>query len=262
MRLALLAFYNETRKGMLLIWDYRFSMLTQVLMFGGVFLAITYMIGNGHFVAERMAPILVGYMVWSFASMALNDMSWNLMEETRTGTLEQMYMTPAPTGLIVLGRAFSRLLFAGTMVLILSVGIIAGFGLDLPLRWPALPVLVLTVAGVYGFGFIVAGATLVFKQVGTLAFIIQNSLLFLNGSFFPVDRFPPGLATFAKTLPTTQGIIVLRQVLVDRLALAEVWSDGTLILLVAHSAVFLVGGWTIFKWCENIARRQGSLGQY
>ncbi len=262
MRLALLAFYNETRKGMLLIWDYRFSMFTQVLMFGGVFLAVTFMIGNGKFVPERMAPIMIGYMMWTFASMALNDMSWNLMEETRTGTLEQMYMTPAPTGLIVLGRAFSRLLFAGTMVLLMSILIIAGFKLDLPLRWPALPVLALTVAGVYGFGFMVAGATLVFKQVGTLAFIIQNSLLFLNGSFFPVDRFPAGLATFTKTLPTTQGIIVLRQLLIDRQSLASVWADGSLTLLVLHSALFFIGGWTIFKWCEGIARRQGSLGQY
>lgn len=262
MKTAILAVYNETRKGLLLIWDYKFSMFTQILMFGGVFLAVSFMMGNGRFVPERMATVMVGYMVWTFATMALNDMSWNLMEEAQTGTLEQMYMTMAPTGLIVLGRAFARLIFAGSMVTILSMVFIAVFELPLPLRWPAVPILILTVTGVYGFGFIVAGATLAFKQVGTLAFIIQNSLLFLNGSFYPVDRFPQGLATFAKTLPTTQGIIVLRRVLLDKQSLAAVWTDGSLVWLIVHSVLFLFGGWTIFKWCERTARRRGTLGQY
>ncbi|MBN2306160.1 MAG: ABC transporter permease, partial [Anaerolineae bacterium] len=63
-------------------------------------------------------------------------------------------------------------------------------------------------------------------------------------------------------LPTTQGIIVLRRVLLDGESLADVWTDGALILLAVHSVVLFVVGLLVYATCERIAKRQGSLGQY
>jgi ABC-2 type transport system permease protein len=103
---------------------------------------------------------------------------------------------------------------------------------------------------------------LIFKQVASLSDLIQYALVFLNGALLPVDVFPPWLAFFARLLPTTQGIIVLRQVSIEGLSLAEVWQSGSLILLLIHSAVFLTVGWLVFKWCEQFAKERGLLGQY
>ena len=91
---------------------------------------------------------------------------------------------------------------------------------------------------------------------------MQNALLFLNGAFLPVDRLPVWMEAFARTLPTTQGIIVLRRIVLDGASLAAVWQEGSLIWLVVHSAVYFVVGWFFFKWCEKKAREQGALGQY
>jgi ABC-2 type transport system permease protein len=91
---------------------------------------------------------------------------------------------------------------------------------------------------------------------------VQYFLVFLNGALLPVELFPPWLAFIARLLPTTQGIIVLRQVGLEGMSLAETWQAGTLVWLIVHSAVFFTLGWFIFKWCEKIARQRGLLGQY
>lgn len=257
-----LAIYNETRKGLLLIWDYKFSMLTQIVMFGLIFIGITFMIGGGRLIPEQMPGFMIGYLVWFFASLALNDMSWNLMEETRTGTLEQMYMSPAPTSVVVLGRAVARLMFTTAMVG--SMGLLLITLLDVPLHFNAKSafVFIITLLGLYGYGFAMAGGVLVFKQIGSLAGLLQNLLLFLNGSLLPIDKMPGWLAAVAKTLPTTQGIVVLRKVIIGDESLISVWRDGSLQMLTLQSISYFLLGLILFYWCETIAKRKGTLGQY
>ncbi len=69
-------------------------------------------------------------------------------------------------------------------------------------------------------------------------------------------------AGIAKTLPSTQGIIVLRRVILDGQSLAAVWQDGSLGWLILHSVLYFGGGLLIFRLWEQIAKRRGSLGQY
>ena len=262
LRTITIAFYNETRKGLLLIWDYKISMLAQVAMFGFIFIGLTFMLGDGKLDPTQTTSVLIGYMVWFFASLAINDLSWNLMEEAQTGTLEQMYMSVAPTGLVVLGRAFARFLFSVAMVVLLGGSIILLLRMSLIFSVGTIIPFVLTLIGLYGFGFTIAGIALVFKQVGTLAGLVSNILLFVNGTLLPIDRFPSWLESVVRTLPTTQGIVVLRQVILKGEPLSNLWLNGSLTYLLVHSCIYLITGWLIFKWCERRAKLNGTLGQY
>ena len=152
-------------------------------------------------------------------------------------------MSPLPTGMLMLGRSLASLFVSFFMVGMAAVVLVLLLGISLPITWTALPVFLLTMGGLYGFAFILGGATLVFKQVEALANLMQNALLFLNGALLPVDRLPGWMEAFAKTLPTTQGIIVLRQVLLDGQTLGQVWQEGSLVGLVINSA----GKWYDFR---------------
>jgi ABC-2 type transport system permease protein len=197
---------------------------------------------------------------------AVEHMAFMLSEEARAGTLEQMYMTSAPMGLVMVGRSLGALAVAAVQAAIIGGAIVLPLRLrvvvDPPVVAAAVPVFALTMAGLFGFGFIVAGMTIVFKQIGTLVNMIQNLLLFLSGALLPVDRLPPALAAFATTLPTTQGIAVLREVVFGGRSLADTWADGSLLWLTVHSALYFALGWLIYARCEAIAKRQGTLGQY
>ena len=91
---------------------------------------------------------------------------------------------------------------------------------------------------------------------------MTNVLLFLNGALLPVHHFPGWLETIAVFLPTTQGIIVLRKVVVDGASLIAVWEDGSMVFLAVQSVLYLAVGWALFIVGERVAKRRGTLGQY
>jgi ABC-2 type transport system permease protein len=189
-------------------------------------------------------------------------MSSSLATESQTGTLEQTYMSPAPPAWIFTGRALATMVSTTLMGAVMVAALVLIFGLRFTVGLAALPVFGLTLAGVFGFGFVIGGATLAFKRVDAVGNLVQNMLLFMNGTLLPVDHFPAWMAALSNTLPTTLGISALRAVVIDRQPLSQLWADGTLAALAAHSTVYLLAGWLTFRWCERYARRHGTLGHY
>lgn len=253
---------NEMIKGLHIQWSYKFNLLTEMVMLFFIFIGVVFFVGGGTLEAERMAPTLLGYIAWFYGTTVIGEMAYDLREEAQAGTLEQWYMSPAPASIVQIGRTLSKFVVTTITISLISMALILVFQMQIPWRWAGLPVFIVMLAGVYGFGFIVGGATIIFKQVGPLANMLQNMILFLNGAFLPVDRFPDWLAAIAQTLPTTQGIIVLRKVVLDGHSLLHVWLDGSLVWLLVHSSIYLVVGWLIFSVCERQAKKQGVLGQY
>lgn len=259
---AFLATWNEMEKGLRIRWSYKFSIATELLMIALIFLGITFFMTGGDLSDTNLAPALVGYIIWFYALIAIANMSWGLREETQTGTLEQMYMSPQPMGLLIIGRTLATLVLTTVEIAVAVVPLVLLLDIDLPWTWEVIPLGLLTLAGLYGFGFMVGGATLLFKQVEALANLLQNMLLFLNGALLPVDRLPAWLEAFALTLPSTLGIIALRQAMFEGKTLAMLWQDGVLPALLTNTAIYFVGGLVVFTLCEQVARRKALLGQY
>jgi ABC-2 type transport system permease protein len=260
--IALSATFNETYKRLLIIWDYRFNVLTQLVTVAFIFIGATFFLGGGQFDTAQLPSLFLGYIIWFYARIVILTTSEDLMSEAQSGTLEQMYMSPVPAELLAMGRMFATLVSTTIMVLLTSISLLLVMHISIPLRWEGLPVFLITLAGLFGFSLMLAGAALVFKQIEALADLVQNALLFLTGALLPVSHFPHWLEAFAKTLPITLGIIVLRNVILDGQSLASAWANGSLIWLTINSIIYLCSGWLIFKWCERIARRQGSLSHY
>lgn len=262
MSTPLLATFNETYKRLLIIWDYRFNIITHLVTVGFIFIGATFFLGGGQFNSKQLPSLFLGYLVWFYARIVILTTSEDLMGEAQSGTLEQMYMSPTTSELLVLGRVLATLISTTIMVALTSIALTLLLGIHIPLRWEGLPVLIVTLIGLFGFSLMLGGAALVFKQIEALADLLQNALLFLTGSLLPVSHFPNWLEAFTKTLPITQGIIVIRNVMLGGQSLFSTWADGSLIWLCINSAIYLCAGWLIFKWCERIAKQQGSLSHY
>ncbi|MEM8530253.1 MAG: ABC transporter permease [Chloroflexota bacterium] len=262
MQQVVLALGNEIRKRLLIMWDYKFNVLTQVVTVAFIFIGASFFIQGGELQPGPLAPMLLGYMVWFYARIIIMNTSNDLMAEAQAGTLEQMYMSPNPTSLLLLGRLLALLISTTLIVIVptLILGIL--LGIRIPLRWEGVPVLFITLAGLFGFTLALSGIALVFKQTDALADLVQNALLFLTGSLLPVSRFPEWLEAISRTLPITQGIIVLREVMLENISLTASWMNGGLVWLIVHSTSYVCVGFLIFKWCERIAKKQGSLGHY
>jgi ABC-2 type transport system permease protein len=262
MKTTLVALAGEIYKSLSIAWTYRMNTLTEMVMLGLVFMGIGFMMTNGSLDPQELAPTFLGYVAWMYAMMAIGNVAYGIRSEMSAGTLEQMAMSPAPLGMVLLGRAIANMLVSTVQVLLMSFLLRQLVSVRITMNAAGVLVLLLTLLGILGFGFLIAGAVLVFKQVESLANLVQYVLLFLNGSLLPVEQMPAWLSSIAFLFPSTQGIIVLRQVVLGGQSLANAWRGGSLPWLVVHSGLFLLIGWIVFLICERAAKKQGSLGQY
>jgi ABC-2 type transport system permease protein len=254
--------FNETHKRLLLLWNYKFNIVTQFVTVILLFIGAVFFVQGGEFDPGQMPALLLGYIIWFYARIVIMSTSSDLISEAQAGTLEQMYMSPVNTDFLLLGRVLALLVSTTIMVLLPALGLVLLFHIHITLSVDALLPLLLTLIGLFGFSLALSGAALVFKQVEALSDLVQNALLFLTGSLVPVSHFPEWLALISKALPITQGIIVLRDMLLQGQTLAAAWADGSLIWLTIHAVIYVSIGLVIFRWGERIAKQQGSLGQY
>jgi ABC-2 type transport system permease protein len=188
--------------------------------------------------------------------------SEELMGEARSGTLEQVYMSPVSASLLLFARMLTLLLSTTVIVIIPMTLLALLLKIQIALRWEEGLALIITLLGLFGFTLALSGLTLVFKHIEALIDLVQNALLFLTGALLPVSHFPVWLAIITQTLPITQGIIVLREVALGQQSWENIWSNGSLIWLCVNSTCYLTVGVLIFKWGERVAKEQGSLGHY
>ena len=257
-----LVLYNEVRKELIITWNYRANTAIELLTLVFVFVFISYFAGGGELDSEMLPGSLLGFLLWFYAAFAISSMSSGITGEASIGTLEQLYMSPMPTWLVFVGRVIATFVKGTVMVALLGIVLAMILPVTLPLELAALPPFALTMVGLFGFGYAIGGLTLVFKQIGSVNNLLTNVLLFLNGALLPVHHFPAWLETIAVFLPTTQGIIVLRKVVVDDMSLIAVWQDGSMVFLAVQSVLFLAVGWALFNVGERVAKQRGTLGQY
>ena len=262
MSTAVLTVLNETHKGLIITLGYKANIITDTGQQVVIFLALGYFMGRGQLDPEPLAAMLIGYLLWYYAAIALTSMSGNLGSEATTGTLEQIYMSPSPSWVLFIGRALSTLMVSTIYVGIVAVVLIPVLDIHIPLDWEILPVFAITMTGLFGMGFAVGGATIVFKNVTAVLGTMQVILLLFNGTVLPIEYFPGWLETVSRAVPTTQGVIILRNITLEGQSLSAAWSSGDLPYLVLHSLAFLSVGWLIFLVGERVAKRQGTLGQY
>jgi ABC-2 type transport system permease protein len=253
---------NEIYRRFLIVWNYKFNLIMQLVMVTLIFLGATFFLGHGQIDPQQAPSMLLGYAVWCYARIILLESSYYLTIEAQSGTLEQMYMSPVNASALLVGRMVAMLITT-TLTLILPVGGIALLlHVHLALRWEALPILLLTLLGLFGLSLVLCGAVLVFKQVDNLSDLTQNAMLFLAGTLVPLSSFPHWLAVIAQIFPLTQGIVVLRELILDGQSMATIWANGSLPWLIFQSLLYLVLGWTAFKIFERVSMHKGLLGQY
>ena len=261
MKTALLVISNEIRIGLLVTWHYKFNVISELITLGIYFLGTALLMNYGSTDLEDFGPSLIGYIVWVYSSYILK-VSLILTLEGRSGTLEQMYMSPVHPAIIFIGASISTIISTTLMIGAMSSIIMYLCSMHIPLEISALPILIIVLIGLIGFGLCIAGMALLYKNVAGLIDLIDNLLFYLSGSMLPIEQLPVWIQKIAHTLPTAEGIIVLREVLFESASLTTLIKNGQLLSLVTNSAVYFFSGLVLFIYCEKIAKRRGKLGQY
>lgn len=261
MKTAFLIVLNEIRKGLLVTWHYKFNVISEFITLGIYFLGTALLMNYGSTDLEEFGPSLIGYIVWVYSSYILK-VSLTLTLEGRSGTLEQMYMSPVHPALIFIGASISTIVSSTLMIAVMGVILAYICSIYIPLCLICIPILIIILVGLIGFGLCIAGMALLYKNVAGLIDLIDNLLFYLSGSMLPIEQLPLWIQKIAHTLPTAEGIIVLRDVIFGSQSLSRLLSSGKLFSLMMNSGFYFIGGLLLFIYCEKIAKRKGRLGQY
>lgn len=217
---------------------------------------------------ESVTKTALGMIIGMFAYSILGLFSQGLQSMASAGQLEQMCMSPH--GLITnflarsLVAAVSTIVSCAVLVALISLSVGGQLHAGTWNDWgPLLILLALTYCNLIGFGFMVGGLILVFKQVGQIVTLVRLGMLFLamgvNKNAY--DQWPLLVRMATHLLPITDAAICLKLVLLN----GQEWD----VLRSPHFAFLIVSCvlWTLlgilcFKFMENWSRDKGTLGTY
>ncbi len=202
--------------------------------------------------------ILLGALYWNFVEVVWS-MALSLRRAMRQGVLESLLAT----GISKLGMigAWSGARFLPEVPpSLLTLGLVLALAGIPP--WPRLGgvvgVWILSLAGSYGFAFLLFGLTLRFKDAGSVVSILGNAAPLLGGVFFPVVLLPGFLRLLSYLFPFTYGVDALRALWLGTPAMFPM---GVQLGILAALAVAYVGlGWWALLHFERRARHHGLEG--
>lgn len=225
-----------------------------VIFFGGQ-AAVRNVGGGMGALGGTLDAIIVGWFLWTMAQSAYSSLSQEVTQESRWGTLEQLFMSPHGFGRILGVKVFVNMLISmliGATMLALML-LTTGRTLTLDIV-TILPIVVLTLLTVVGIGYIFAGLALIYKQISNVSQLMQFVLVGLIAA--PAAELSP-----LNVLPLVQGSGMLQTAMREGVRLWE-FTALELSILVGTAVVYSAVGYFIFMTCLHVARDRGVMGHY
>jgi len=197
------------------------------------------LVASWHYVTGVMSIIM--FINASLVASAL------AVKEKETGTIEQLLMTPAQTGEMLLAKTTPVFVL---MMIVLFVALGVGMLVfDLPVRgalW------LFTVAGAaaamagIGIGVMVATVSKSQQQAQLLTFFVNPPITLLSGSTSPVENMPPFFQKLSYLDPLRYLVTIVRGVTLKNAPWSALWPN--LAILIAFAiALFSISAWRFRK---------------
>lgn len=231
------------------------SMLaTFYILFIGMFFGIK-LIGSPDTMEVNIQYTIVNFIFWFLAMNVMNFIGWAITNEALRGTLEQLYMSPLGAWRILLSRLVGSL--AINIILMIALLYLAMFTAG---QWlyldpiTLLPILIFTLFSMFGFAYMVAGLSIIFKQVQAFLQILQFILAAMT--FIPLSVTP-----YLAFAPFVKGVDMMRNAMIYNLSITE-FSFMDFGVLIANAVIYFILGLILFWRCERVAMNKGLLGHY
>ena len=196
--------------------------------------------------------LMLGYIAWSLASIAISVVTYQISSEVQRGTFYMKLNSGYPLQLIYLGDFLSAGITQTGIVIFYSLICWVLFQVSYGISIQIVFSLIVGSIGMYGIGLIIAGMCLAFKKVNSFMFLIQLMLLFVTDTVPTSD----GITSITNIIPLTLCNKVIRK------CFLSACSHNEFVMLCISSALFLAVGWIIFQCFFCYAKRKGILLMY
>jgi ABC-2 type transport system permease protein len=170
----------------------------------------------------------ISYLVPSILGMSLMQLgvfaAIPLVADRQKLILKRLQATPLRRWQLVGSNVLMRLLIAIVQtVIIVGVGS-SFFHVQIAGSWLLIGALILLGSLTFiALGYVIASFASTEDAANGMTSAVQFPLMFLSGTFFPIDAMPDALRTVARALPLTYLGDALRQVMVDGTPFSPLW---------------------------------------
>lgn len=239
--------------------NYIFGNLNVFFMFLGLFYAFS---KNSQDELGKLA-FLFGLMYWYFGVHAVDLMGLLIEEEIQQGTLEQLLMTRTPLSVSLFFRIIAQILFdlfKGVFVFAICMRAFGiGIGEVFSFRFLASAAVFFTgLLAMYGFGYVTAGLSLVYKQASSIASISSTLILFFSGTTIDISAFPGIVQIIVKMFPFYWSSTLIEGILrLDFTGMA-----GNAAVLALELVLWTCGGVWALNRCLGVVYDKGTAANY
>ncbi len=226
-------------------------LVVMYLLFLGMFWGVK-AIAGASVQASSLDSMVIGYVLWVSAMLALQGTGGVVLSESQRGTLEQLYLSPLGADLIFFGKAVSSTIFNFVFMTIMLYLTMLTTG-----RWLSVnlvyfyAVLFISLLSLTGIGFMLGGIGLIHKRTGAVNSILSFGLIGLM--LLPV--YPLNSLSF---LPFIAGAHTINSSVVHGTTFSLWWY----LFVLANSLVYLLLGLGVFRIFETKARKLNKMAQY
>ena len=204
--------------------------------------------------------LLIGTVVWSYLSVAFDQVTETITIERWEGTIEYTFMAPIARLTHLLGSCIFAVVHGLLFVLVQLIVVSFFFHIDLGHANILTSVGMLLIGSIsfIGFGIMAAILPLLYTERGSqMAYIVRALILLVSGVYYPITVLPGWMQPIARVCPATYVLDGMRQGLLYNQPITALWSD-IWPLIVAGIISIPVGLW-IFRKAERYAKRTGKL---
>ena len=170
--------------------------------------------------------LLPGLIALSVMQMSVFSVAFVFVMYKEKGILKRLVATPMQPSVFVLSNVITRLivtLIQTSIFIILGVAVFHAHVVGS--YWLLFLIALFGSIMFLGLGFAISGLASTVEAVPAIANLVVFPMLFLGGTFFPIDSFPVWLQHIAKYLPLTFFSDAMRQVMTKGVGFSVISSD-------------------------------------
>jgi ABC-2 type transport system permease protein len=182
--------------------------LIMLLLYGGIYGNKPVALFGGHGMVDIAVP---AYSCMTIAITGLLCLPLTVARYRERKILKRFMATPIhPLDILLSQVLVNFVMAAASMALLIFVGKIL-FGLHFPGQWlpTAISFMIITLS-MFSIGLLIAGVIPDSKASVTVSFMVYFPMLYLSGAVIPAEMLPKNIAVFAKALPLTYGVELLK----------------------------------------------------
>lgn len=232
--------------------------LNQIVgIFDVILLCAGILIGTGKdlFPDGNQMYALIGMILWRSTTVCLQTCCGIVQKELRLGTMEQLMLAHYSFLKVMIARLITKVLVEGGKLALATVVLSVMFRIEFhgePSLILTSAVILVSLFGAFGMGFVVAGMALVYKKANALVNSISYFMLFFTGALIPLEVLPSGFLPIAKLFPFIWAVKSIQRNQI---------SENFILLMISSLAWFIFGVGAFMLFNER-AQARGTVGKY